>query len=91
MRPYKDLEITKDYIIREFDENIDPIELKWHRDNEDRVIEVLQENDWKFQFENKLPILLEINKPIIILRHDWHRVIKGKTKLLLKIHKSLAS
>ena len=91
MRPYKDLEITKDYIIREFDENIDPIELKWHRDNEDRVIEVLQENDWKFQFENKLPVLLEINKSITILRHDWHRVIKGKTKLLLKIHKSLAS
>ena len=53
MRPYKDLEITKDYIIREFDKNIDPIELKWHRDNEDRVVEVLQENDWKFQFENK--------------------------------------
>jgi hypothetical protein len=33
-KPYKDLEVTNEYIIREFDENIDPIELKWHRDNE---------------------------------------------------------
>jgi hypothetical protein len=32
MRPYKDLEVTDKYIIREFDENIDPIELIWHRE-----------------------------------------------------------
>ncbi len=34
MLPYKDIEIADTYIIRIFDENIDPIELKWHRDKE---------------------------------------------------------
>ena len=62
MRPYKDLEITDKYIIREFDENIDPIELMWHRDDEDRVVEIIEPGTgWKFQFENELPWDLEPN------------------------------
>jgi len=53
-RPYKDLEVTDEYIIREFDNNIDPIELMWHRDDEDRVVEIIEPGkDWKFQFENE--------------------------------------
>ena len=35
MTPYTDIEVTNKYIIREFNENIDPIELLWHRDDED--------------------------------------------------------
>ena len=85
MRPYTDLETTEEYIIREFDENIDPIELMWHRDNEDRKLEIIGETDWKLQFDNKLPILLKDH--IFIPRHAWHRVIKGTGTLKLKIHK----
>jgi hypothetical protein len=40
-KPYTDLEITDKYIIREFGDDIDPIELMWHRDDEDRTIEIL--------------------------------------------------
>ena len=88
-RPYKDLEITDEYIIREFDDNIDPIELMWHRDDEDRVVEIIESGiDWKFQFENELPWELEPNMSICILRHEWHRVIKGIGTLKLKIYKS---
>ena len=29
-QPYVDLVVTDEYVIREFDENIDPIELMWH-------------------------------------------------------------
>ena len=88
-RPYKDLEITDEYIIREFDDNIDPIELMWHRDDEDRVVEIIDSGiDWKFQFENELPWELEPNMSICILRHEWHRVIKGTGILKLKIYKS---
>ena len=61
MRPYKDLEVTDKYIIREFDENIDPIELMWHRDNEDRTIEIIGETNWQIQLDNELPTSL--NKP----------------------------
>jgi len=35
-QPYTDIETTNDYIIREFNENIDPIELLWHRDDKNR-------------------------------------------------------
>ena len=58
MKPYTDLEITDQYIIREFDENIDPIELLWHRDDEDRTIEILGETDWQIQLDDSLPTSL---------------------------------
>ena len=86
MKPYKDLEITDQYILREFNDSVDPIELLWHRDNEDRTIEIVGETDWAIQLENKLPTSL--NDRIFIARHEWHRVIKGTGNLLLKIYKS---
>jgi hypothetical protein len=87
MKPYKDIKTTKEYIIREFDDNIDPIELLWHRDNEDRLVEIIEPGQgWKFQFENELPWDLEPKMSICILRHEWHRVIKGTGTLKLKIH-----
>ena len=86
MRPYNDIENTDTYIIREFSENIDPIELMWHRDNENRTVEILGETDWKIQLDNQLPT--SMNQPIYIPRHLYHRVIKGTGNLLLKIYKS---
>jgi hypothetical protein len=83
IRPYTDLEVTKEYILREFSENIDPIELLWHRDDEDRTIEIIGETDWMIQLDNKLPSSL--NERIFIKRHEWHRVIKGTGTLKLKI------
>jgi hypothetical protein len=83
--PYTDIENNDFYIIREFDKNIDPIELLWHRDDEDRIIEITGSTDWQLQLENRLPTSL--NKPIFIPRHTWHRVIKGTDKLRLKIYK----
>ena len=85
MRPYKDIEVTDEYIIREFNENIDPIELMWHRDDEDRTVEVIGKTDWKLQLENQLPT--SINQSIFIPRHEWHRAIKGTGNLKLKIYK----
>ena len=83
-KPYTDLEITDKYIIREFGDNIDPIELMWHRDDEDRTIEIIGDTDWSIQLDNSLPTSL--NERIFIKRHEWHRVIKGTGKLTLKIH-----
>jgi hypothetical protein len=86
MTPYIDIEATDKYIIREFNENIDPIELLWHRDNEHRTLEILGETDWKIQLDDKLPTSL--NELIYIPKHEWHRVIKGTGTLKLKIYKS---
>jgi hypothetical protein len=85
MNPYKDLEVTDFYVIREFSEDIDPIELMWHRDNEDRIVEIIGETDWKFQLEDNLPT--SINSPIFIHRCMFHRFIKGNVNLKIKIFK----
>ena len=83
--PYINLETTDEYIIRKFDENIDPVELMWHMDNEDRLVEALESTDWLVQLDNSLPILLD--KPIFIPKHVYHRTIKGTGPLLVKIKK----
>jgi len=85
MIPYTDIEVTDQYIIREFNENIDPIELLWHRDDEDRTIEILEGINWQVQLDNQLPTFL--NQRIFIPRHMWHRTIKGKGPLKIKIYK----
>ena len=85
-KPYSDLEVTDSYIIREFFQDIDPIELLWHRDDENRTVEIIGKTDWMIQLENQLPI--SINEPIFIPKHMWHRVIKGTDSLRLKIYKS---
>ena len=85
MLPYKDIEVTDTYIIREFSKNIDPIELKWHRDREDRLVEIVGKTNWMLQLENKLPT--SMNQPIFIPKGEWHRVIKGEGILILKISK----
>ncbi len=68
MRPYIDIEVTDKYIIREFSENIDPIELLWHRDDEDRTVEILEDTDWKLQLEDQLPTSLKKRPPLLLLQ-----------------------
>jgi hypothetical protein len=85
-KPYRDIKVTDKYIIREFNKNIDPIELMWHRDNEDRIVEIIGETDWKIQLDNQLPT--SMNESISIPKHMYHRLIKGTGNLKLKIHKS---
>lgn len=87
MNPFINLEVTKEHIIREFNDDIDIIELMWHRDNEDRLVEALHDTDWQVQIDNELPTSL--NKPIFIPKHQYHRVIKGNGKLRVKINKLL--
>ena len=84
-RPYRDIKVTKDYILREFSKDVNPIELKWHRDKEDRIVEIVGKTDWKVQIENRLPTSL--NESVFIPKGEWHRLIKGNGKLVLKIYK----
>lgn len=83
---YSDSDISQDILVRQFIESIDPIELKWHRDDEDRTIVSINETDWMIQLENRLP--QNLNSPVFIARGEWHRVIKGTGELNVKIVKS---
>ena len=82
---YQDVNIN-DYLIRTFNESVDPIELKWHRDDEDRMIWSISKTDWLIQLEDKLP--QSLTTPVFIECGQWHRLIKGSGELNLKIIKS---
>jgi len=84
MFPFIEENVTN-YCIRTFSSDVDVDELVWHRDREDRLVECLVETDWKFQMDNELPI--DFSKPIFIKAESYHRVIKGKGDLVLKIVK----
>lgn len=86
MKPYKDI-INDNTFIRIFDNNIDPIELMWHRDVQDRTIQVIEGSGWQLQLENKLPVLLNSCENYFIPKFEWHRLIKtdNNTDLIVKI------
>jgi len=85
MKPYQDIQNQNNQVIRVFDQDIDPIELMWHRDQEDRIVEAVEPTDWQVQLDNELPTL--IDKPIFIPKYVWHRTIKGTGPLKVKITK----
>tara|TARA_Y100000287_G_C14074660_1_gene282547 strand:+ start:377 stop:625 length:249 start_codon:yes stop_codon:yes gene_type:complete len=81
MKPYKDSSN-----IRIFSKDVDPMDLIWHMDDEDRNIEILEGKGWKFQFDNELPLLLSKGDCIFINRHRIHRIHKGSTDLKIRIN-----
>jgi len=85
MKPYQEQVLEDNIIIREFSQDTDELDLIWHMDDEDRTIIAIEETDWMFQFDDELPISL--NLPIFIPRHRVHRVIKGTKDLKIKIIK----
>lgn len=84
MKPYTE-DRQDGYIIREFDSNISNKELVWHRDEKDRVVEVIEGSGWRFQMDNKLPIELKEGMVFQIPKETYHRIGKGNTKLVIKI------
>jgi quercetin dioxygenase-like cupin family protein len=86
-KPYINTEVASNVIIREFSQDVDPMELVWHMDNEDRTITVLEGNGWQFQRDNELPLALQKGDSIFIPKEQIHRVIKGNTNLKIQIQK----
>lgn len=72
---------------RHFSKDVEPSELQWHTDEEDRYITALHDNDWLFQSDNEQPQRMKPAKTIFIQRGVWHRLIKGTTDLKLYILK----
>ena len=81
-KPYKDVGV-----IRIFSSEVDSEDLVWHRDLQNRKITVLEGEGWQFQFNGSLPFELTEGRKFNIPEGMYHRVIKGKTKLVLKIKK----
>jgi hypothetical protein len=87
VRPYSEYN-NSDHFVREFSHDVDNEELVWHRDREDRLVEVLESDGWAFQYDNEFPFELLSGMMFRIDNHKYHRVIKNENsgKLLIKIY-----
>ena len=86
--PYKETLMSHgeiDTVVRTFTGSLDEEDLKWHWDEEDRVIHPIHETDWMFQFDNELP--QRISTEIKVKKGVWHRLIKGTGNLQLVVEK----
>ena len=86
VKPFTEDSLSDVESIRTFEPDIDVMDLKWHQDWEDRVVEFISGEGWKFQFDDNLPV--ECEGKFFIKAGTWHRLIKGNTPLVAKIIKS---
>ena len=81
MQPYKDSSN-----IRSFSKNVKKLELVWHKDDEDRDIEILEGKGWQMQFDDELPFDLVKGDHIFITKGRIQRILKGTTDLKIRIN-----
>ena len=87
MEPYTERRIEDNIIIRTFEESTDSEDFMWHRDQEDRLVEAINNSNWQIQLEDSLPINLRTRESIEIPKGIWHRIIKGTGIAIYKIKK----
>ena len=75
----------ENHIIRTFSKDVETDELKWHFDNENRKVTILEGTDWEFQMDDELPVILKPNTVITIPKGIYHRIKRGSTDLKIKI------
>jgi len=73
------------FIIREFSQDISQDELVWHRDKRNRVILPVECEGWMIQFDNNPPEEMLPNVSIFVECEKYHRIIKGKGRLVIRI------
>lgn len=83
--PFEEEKVSDNVFMRVFYPELETEDLKWHIDLEDRVIRVVENTDWKFQFDNQLPI--SFSGEIFVPAGVWHRLIKGNGQLKIKVTK----
>lgn len=79
-------EFVEGYIYRTFETTVDIVDMQWHFDDRNRFVEILSGDGWYFQFDNELPMLLEVGQLITIPKNVYHRISKvGVSSLIVKI------
>ena len=82
-KPYTIIRKTPNFEIRYFS-NLNPRNLFWHRDKEDREVELIY-GKVELQLDNHLPFSMSVNKRYSIPKYVYHRLL-SKTDFLLKIY-----
>ena len=85
--PFKEKQIAENVFLRYFNHNVLSEELIWHRDREDRIVEVIQSDNWYFQKDDQVPFKLEEGMKFSIEKMQYHRLLRGKGDLVIKITK----
>lgn len=70
---YRDIKIGKNRFIRKFN-SINKDDFVWHRDTKDRII-TLELGTCQLQFENELPIDIQLHAEYFIPKETYHRII----------------
>jgi quercetin dioxygenase-like cupin family protein len=73
------------HIIRTFSKDVETDELKWHFDNENRRVTILEGDGWQFQMDDELPIELKVGSVYNIPKGVYHRIKRGINNLKIKI------
>lgn len=82
---YFDIVVEDGKKYRLFKKDVESDELYWHQDEFDREVVVISGKGWGFQIDDELPVELMEGEKIFIPNHQYHRLIKGKDNLVLKI------
>lgn len=85
MLPFQETKLSDNEFIRVFSKDTDSGEFVWHRDYESRIIESIGDTDWLIQIDNELP--KQIRGEVFIPMGIYHRLIKGKGDLKIKLKK----
>jgi quercetin dioxygenase-like cupin family protein len=89
VNPYEQKNLNNDMFLRTFSKDVLSEELVWHRDHNDRIVEVLEGENWEIQFENQLPQTLKVGEEYVIPAYTYHRIKRGTTDLVIKIQENL--
>lgn len=83
--PYTEKHLSENTSERLFNETLDDDDLKWHYDEEDRLVESINHTDWMIQMDNQLPE--KFVGQFFIPKGVYHRIIKGTQDCIVKIIK----
>jgi quercetin dioxygenase-like cupin family protein len=83
--PFTEKKINESVKLRKFSPDVDRNLLVWHRDRQDRVVEVICGKGWMFQRDDSIPVQMNPGDTFAINANEWHRVIKGQQVLVIKI------
>jgi len=76
---FDQIEIRNNLFLRHFNHSLTQNELKWHKDNDNRLIYSLLPTNWCIQLDNEFPIRIT-QDPIFITMHVFHRLISDNKK-----------
>jgi len=82
---YSNQHISYNKFRRVFSESVDTDELKWHKDQYDRIVFVESGKGWKLQMDEEIPQDLQEGQKYFIPKGTYHRVFKGTGDLKIVI------